>query len=91
MATRQSVEAIIAKTEEVILRAKEQLDQTNRNGYEITTIYDQAQAQLSNLDDEINKLMDSANHQQREQLYRLHLQVSRYLNDMILDANQLYD
>ncbi|CQR48189.1 hypothetical protein BN1058_02541 [Paraliobacillus sp. PM-2] len=91
MATRESMEAMINKTEEIITQAKHELDQANRNGYEINTSYNQAQTELSNLEAEIEKLMHSANHQQKEQLHRLHLQVSRYLNDMILDENQLHD
>ncbi|GAA5417717.1 hypothetical protein Pryu01_02792 [Paraliobacillus ryukyuensis] len=91
MATRQSIENIIEKAENVLSEAKDQLNVANRNGYEINESYDRAQRHLSNLDAEINKLMDSANHQQREQLHRLHLQVSAYLNDMILDQTQLFD
>ncbi|MFB1051410.1 DUF2524 family protein [Paraliobacillus sp. JSM ZJ581] len=91
MATRESMDAMIVKTEKVITEAKYQLDQANRNGYEVNASYDQAQVELSNLEAEIKKLMDSANHQQKEQLHRLHLQANRYLNDMILDANQLHD
>ncbi|WP_182201808.1 DUF2524 family protein [Paraliobacillus salinarum] len=91
MATRESMDALIDKTEKVISEAKYQLNQANRNGYEINEDYDTAHLELSNLEAEIKKMMDSANHQQKEQLHRLHLQANRYLNDMILDTNQLHD
>ena len=90
MATRQSMEELIAKAELKLEVAKEQLDRANRNGYEVDEAYTEAQVELSNMDSEIDKMMRSANHQQKEQLHRLHLQVTDYWNDMILDANNLH-
>ncbi|GGM36898.1 hypothetical protein GCM10011351_23830 [Paraliobacillus quinghaiensis] len=90
MATRQSMEELIAKAEQKLDVAKKQLDRVNRNGYEVDEAYTEAQIELSNMDSEIDKMMLSANHQQREQLHRLHLQVTDYWNDMILDANDLH-
>ncbi len=91
MATRQSINEMIAKTDNVLSQAHNRLDQANQNGYEINALYDQTQLELNDLEIEITKLMHSANHQQKEQLYRLRLRVNSYLNDMILDTNQLID
>jgi len=90
MATRQSMEELIEKAELNLEVAKEQLDKANRNGYEVDEAYTQAQLELSNMDAEIDKMILSANDQQKEQLHRLHLQVTDYWNDMILDANDLH-
>ncbi|WP_179107345.1 DUF2524 family protein [Sediminibacillus massiliensis] len=89
MATRQSIEDIIELGNACIVQAEQALDITNRNGYEIDTVYTEAQTKLVELEADIEKLMDSSNAQQREQLYRLHLRASQCLNDMILDQNDL--
>ncbi|WP_226035834.1 DUF2524 family protein [Aquibacillus saliphilus] len=89
MATRQAVEDLIDKANEYLLTAGEQLDITNRNGFEIDDSYSQAQRNLSEVEQEIQNMMDSANHQQRDQLHRLHLKVSHYMNDMVLDQIDL--
>ncbi|WP_407271944.1 DUF2524 family protein [Radiobacillus sp. PE A8.2] len=85
MATRQSVENLIEKANQCLAEANAQLNVTNRNGYDVDNGYTEAQQRLANVYDDIEKLMDSANHQQRDQLHRLHLRVSDSLNDMILD------
>ena len=85
MATRQSVENLIEKANLYVDEAKNQLNITNRNGYEIGNDYIEAQQKLTEVEQDIEKLMASANHQQREQLHRLHLMVANYLNDMVLD------
>ncbi|QTN00137.1 DUF2524 family protein [Sediminibacillus dalangtanensis] len=89
MATRQSIDDLIARTTACISEAEEQLDITNRNGYSVDADYSEAQAKLTQMEAEIAKLMDSSNAQQREQLHRLHLLASQCLNDMILDQNDL--
>nr|WP_255639676.1 DUF2524 family protein [Aquibacillus saliphilus] len=89
VATRQAVEDLIDKANEYLLTAGEQLDITNRNGFEIDDSYSQAQRNLSEVEQEIQNMMDSANHQQRDQLHRLHLKVSHYMNDMVLDQIDL--
>ncbi|WP_112181687.1 MULTISPECIES: DUF2524 family protein [Paraliobacillus] len=91
MATRQSMDDLIAKAAEKLEEAKQQLDKANRNGYRIDNEYAEAQIELSNMDTEIEKMMLSANHQQKEQLHRIHLQVTDYWNDMILDENDLHN
>lgn len=91
MATRESMDNLIIKAEETLEAAKQQLDKANRNGYQIDNDYAEAQVELSNMDTEIEKMMLSANHQQKEQLHRVHLQVTDYWNDMILDKNDLHN
>lgn len=85
MATRDSMDELIKDTNQYIAEAETQLDITNRNGFEVDSSYVQAQQKLSEAEGDIEKMMVSANHQQKEQLHRLHLRVSQSLNDMILD------
>lgn len=89
MATRKSVEEIIGQTTEKIEQAREQLTQANKNGFGINDDYVQAQADLAQVEHQIQSIMNSANHQQRDQLRRLHFQVSRVQNDMVLDQVDL--
>ncbi|KGX86778.1 DUF2524 family protein [Pontibacillus litoralis] len=90
MATRASMDELMADATEKIEAAKTELDRTDRMGYDVDEQYTQAQMGLEKLEQRIDKLMDSANHQQKDQLHRLHLQVSQYLQDMILDHQKLH-
>ncbi|MDC3422888.1 YtzC family protein [Aquibacillus sp. 3ASR75-11] len=85
VATRESVQQLIEEATIRLSEAENQLKITNRNGFEVDDSYSNSQQRLSEMEDAIKKMMDSANHQQREQLHRLHLRVSQTLNDMILD------
>ncbi len=49
--------------------------------------YSEAQMMLENAVNELNKLSLSANDQQREQLYRMRLQLQTLQNNMILQRN----
>ncbi|WP_171038219.1 DUF2524 family protein [Aquibacillus sediminis] len=89
MATRDSVEELVQQADITLEKAQKQLEVTNRNGFEIDNEYSDVQRQLSEVAAEIENMMTSANHQQREQLHRLKLQVNGYLNDMILDQVDL--
>ncbi|MDL4842580.1 DUF2524 family protein [Aquibacillus rhizosphaerae] len=89
MATRESVDNLISQANACISEAENQLDITNRNGYEIDSAYSEAQRKLADMEQEIQKLMDSASHQQRDQLHRVHLAVSQHMNDMVLDRIQM--
>ncbi|WP_237582697.1 DUF2524 family protein [Pontibacillus yanchengensis] len=89
MATRQSIENMMNDVNEKLESARDQIERTNKMGYQINEEYTQAQLGLEDLEHEIDKLMHSANHQQKEQLHRMHLQVSQCLNDMILDEQDL--
>lgn len=89
MATRKSVENMIAMANEKLEEARKELQEANQLGYQVDDEYTQAQLGLEEMENEINNLMHSADHQQKEQLHRLHLQVSQCLNDMILDHEDL--
>lgn len=89
MATRKSVENILAAANEKIEAARKELEQANRMGYQVDDAYTHAQLGLEEMETEISKLMNSANHQQKDELHRIHLQVSQCLNDMILDHEDL--
>ncbi|MRG85230.1 DUF2524 family protein [Salinibacillus xinjiangensis] len=89
MATRESMNNLITEIKEKIESAKKELDETNRNGYDVDTDYTNAQTTLELAEAEIDHMNISANAQQREQLHRLHLQVSQVLNDMYLDQVDL--
>ncbi|GAA0500420.1 DUF2524 family protein [Virgibacillus sp. MSP4-1] len=89
MATRDSMEQLITEIKDKIDTAKKELDETNRNGYDVDSEYTNAQTNLEQAEAEIEHMKLSANHQQREQLHRLHLQVSQVLNDMYLDQVDL--
>lgn len=89
MATRASIDAMIQEAHDRLEQAKFELSLANQNGYPMTASYVEAQQGLEQAELEIDKLMNSANHQQKDQLHRLHLQVSQCLNDMILDENDL--
>lgn len=49
--------------------------------------YSETQMMLENAVNELNKLSLSANDQQREQLYRMRLQLQTLQNNMILQRN----
>lgn len=89
VATRESVDQLIQKANQSIEEADKQLDLTNRNGYEIDADYSEAQRKLSDVEQEIRNMMDSASHEQRDQLHRVHLVVSQHMNDMVLDRVDL--
>ncbi|MDC3418267.1 DUF2524 family protein [Aquibacillus salsiterrae] len=85
MATRESVDNLVARANQCLSEAGKVLDLTNRNGYEVDESYSNAQRQLADVEEDIRKMMISASHEQRDQLHRIHLKVSQYMNDMILD------
>ncbi|KGX89500.1 hypothetical protein N781_07340 [Pontibacillus halophilus JSM 076056 = DSM 19796] len=89
MATRESIETLMTEANQRVEEARDQLDEANRMGFQMTSDYTDAQVHLEEIEVKINKLMHSANHQQKEQLHRLHLLVSQCMNDMILDNQDL--
>ncbi|WP_181349487.1 DUF2524 family protein [Thalassobacillus sp. CUG 92003] len=86
MTTRDSIDGLIHEATNRLDQANQAMNQADRNGYSINDEYVATQQALEQTEVEIQKMMNSANHQQKEQLHRLHLQVSQCLNDMILDA-----
>ncbi|QDP40925.1 DUF2524 family protein [Radiobacillus deserti] len=85
VATRESIDNLISKANQYIDQAEKELDITNRNGFHVDESYTTAQQKLNEVEQEIQKMMDSASHEQRDQLHRMHLRVSQYINDMVLD------
>lgn len=85
LATRESVENILQQCAETIQYAQEQYDESRRQEHDNLNEYTVAMQQLENVYNELNKLMLSANDQQREQLYRMRLQIQQLQNSMILN------
>ncbi|WP_240468589.1 DUF2524 family protein [Gracilibacillus sp. YIM 98692] len=85
LATRDSVEHLLTKGHQIIEQAEEQLQMSNRNHFNLNEDYTNAHLELEKLVQDIDKMMNSANEQQREQLHRFSLVVNEKLNDMILD------
>ncbi|SER99291.1 Protein of unknown function [Gracilibacillus ureilyticus] len=85
MTTRDSIENLLIEGQHIIQQAEEQLDMSNRSQFMMNEDYRNAQLELEKLAQSINKVMTSANAQQREQLHRFQLVVNERLNDMILD------
>lgn len=89
MATRDSMDHLLTEAHEKLESARKELDEAKKLGFQAGDDYTQAQLGLEDMEKEIDKMMHSANHQQKEELHRLHLQVSQCLNDMILDHEDL--
>ncbi|UFT98163.1 YtzC family protein [Radiobacillus kanasensis] len=85
VANRESIDQLISKANQCIDQAEKELDITNRNGFHIDESYTEAQRNLGEIEQEIQNMMNSASHEQRDRLHRIHLRVSQYMNDMILD------
>ncbi|MBP1915270.1 hypothetical protein J2Z23_002228 [Lederbergia galactosidilyticus] len=88
MATRQSVEDCMNRCEDAILYANEQLDEVLRQGFYQDAEFSEAQAGLEQAVMELEKLKDSSNAQQREQLDRTRLKVQQLQNQMILQNQE---
>lgn len=84
MATRQSIEDCLNRCESAILNAQEQYDLANRQEHHYDVEFGEALGQLEMTVKELDKLSDSSNAQQREQLYRARLKVQQLQNNMIL-------
>ncbi|MBS4175946.1 YtzC family protein [Lederbergia citrea] len=84
MATRQSIEDCINRVESAILNAEEQYTLGSRQEHYHDVEFSDAQGQLEAAAQELEKLADSSNAQQREQLYRVGLKVQQLQNKMIL-------
>ncbi|CAM4235610.1 YtzC family protein [Lederbergia lenta] len=84
MATRQSIEDCMNRCESAILVAEEQYNQASRQEHYYDVEFSEAQQQLETAVMEIEKLSDSSNAQQREQLYRTRLKVQQLQNKMMV-------
>jgi len=84
---------LLSSSEKIIEQAEEQLELSNRGTFQMNEDYRNAQLELETLSYKIDKVMNSANAQQKEELHRLQLLVNERLNDMIfsdLDMTQFY-
>ncbi|HYK74469.1 MAG TPA: YtzC family protein [Pseudoneobacillus sp.] len=84
MATRQSVDDLLQRCEDVIQNAQDQYLEGSKQEHYNDDLYTNA---LQNLEDAFNDLAtmaNSANSQQREQLHRMRLQLQQAQNNMIL-------
>lgn len=84
MATRQSIDDCLNRCESAILAAEEQYENSLRQGHYHDAEFSDAQQMLESITLELEKLSDSSNAQQREQLYRKNLQIQQLQNKMIL-------
>lgn len=88
MATRDSIDALSQKVEDVIRNAEEQYKQSSLQEHYNNDDYTQALQQLEETYQDIAKIAHSANGQQREQLHRMRLQVQQLQNGMILQGGR---
>ncbi|MBD1380214.1 YtzC family protein [Metabacillus arenae] len=84
MATRQSVEDYLQQGEDTLRYAREQYETGAKQEHFNDTEYMKAQQMLEDTVNDLNKLSLSANDQQKEQLYRMRLQLQQLQNEMIL-------
>ncbi|AQX53440.1 YtzC family protein [Priestia flexa] len=84
MATRQSVDKLLQQCEDALRYAQSQLSEGMKQEHYNDTEYTKAQLGLENAYKELEELAHSANDQQREQLYRMRLQIQQTQNQMIL-------
>ncbi|QPC47289.1 YtzC family protein [Mangrovibacillus cuniculi] len=84
MATRKSVEECLQHCEDALRLAQEQFVEANRQEHYHDLEYVEAQGLLETAVNEVLKLTESANWQQKEQLHRMRLQLQSLQNEMIL-------
>ncbi|MED4453152.1 YtzC family protein [Metabacillus fastidiosus] len=84
MATRQSVDDHLQKSTDTYEYAKEQYKIASQQEHYNELEYTDAQQMLEDAVNDLNKLTLSSNDQQREQLYRMRLQLQDLQNDMTL-------
>ncbi|MFC3883295.1 YtzC family protein [Bacillus songklensis] len=85
MTTRQSVDKLLQHCEDTVRFAKGQLSESRKQEHYNLSEYTEAQQGLENAYKELEEFSHSANAQQREQLYRMRLQVQNLQNEMILE------
>ncbi|MGG4488624.1 YtzC family protein [Metabacillus idriensis] len=84
MATRQSVTECLDRCTNTYDYARSQYAEGSKQEHYNDTEYSQAQQMLEDAVNECNSLTLSANDQQKEQLYRMRLQLQQLQNEMIL-------
>lgn len=84
LATRQSMNDLLEKCNEVINYAEQQYESASRQEHYNTNEYTDAQMQLETIYNELHTMDHSANQQQREELHRMRLLVEQMQNQMTL-------
>jgi hypothetical protein len=84
MATRQSVDDLIQKCEDVIRNSQEQYLEASHQEHYNDDQYTTALQSLEEAFNDLATMANSANSQQREQLHRMRLQLQQAQNNMIL-------
>jgi Protein of unknown function (DUF2524) len=84
MTTRQSVEKLLQQCEDSLRFAKDQLSEGQKQEHYNDSEYVKAQQGLENAYKELEEFSHSANAQQRDQLYRMRLQIQNLQNEMVL-------
>ncbi|KAA9012699.1 YtzC family protein [Niallia endozanthoxylica] len=84
MATRASIETLLANCEDALRFASDQYQESSLQEHYNGENYTQALQQLESAYNELAKMAQSANGQQREQLHRMRLQLQQAQNQMML-------
>ncbi|QNG60850.1 YtzC family protein [Bacillus sp. PAMC26568] len=84
MATRQSVTECLERCTNSYDYARNQYTEGSKQEHYNDTEYTKAQQMLEDAVNECNSMTLSANDQQKEQLYRMRLQLQQLQNEMIL-------
>ena len=84
LATRQSVDTLMQQCEEALKYASEQYEESSLQENYNNDNYTSSLQQLEEAYNDLAKLAQSANSQQREQLHRMRLQLQQAQNQMIL-------
>ncbi|GLY10757.1 YtzC family protein [Pseudobacillus badius] len=84
MATRHSVDECLEQCQSAIDYAQEQYKDAARQEHNNAGNFSKSQLMLEDAYNELDKLLLSANEQQREQLHRMRLQLQQMQNSMIL-------
>ncbi|MFT8319801.1 MAG: YtzC family protein [Bacillus sp. (in: firmicutes)] len=82
MATRQSVDELLQRCNEVISDAQEQYKIGSIQEHYNSEEYTDAQMKLENVFNDLHVMDHSANQQQREELHRMRLLVEKMQNQM---------
>jgi hypothetical protein len=84
MATRQSVDQLLQQCEDAIRIAQEQYKSASMQQHYNDGDFTNALQYIEEAYNDLSKLANSANDQQREQLHRMRLQLQQVQNHMIL-------
>jgi hypothetical protein len=84
MATRDSVDNLLQRCEDVLRFANDQYEISSTQQHFNDDTFTEALQQMEEVYNDIAKMAHSANGQQRDQLHRMRLQIQQAQNKMIL-------